>query len=266
MDNLQIPASELTELCILPVGIEHKGQRYRRVYVDEMSGVDEHHMSDKKTADKAMSLLLARCIQEIEGLVERKKDPDTLIALNLVQNMYQVDRDVLVTHIQRLSGTEDATMAGVCPRCDKAYEEFISLGDLDIISWPEDKACEIEFDLAKGFLEKTDKGSVYHKKGKLRFPKGKDQEKLALLEDDSASMFDALFAACILKVGDLEKISQEHAKRLKSRDRAYLSRLFQKELPGLKQWKEHKCSCGRRFDISMDIENFFGQRPTIGGK
>jgi hypothetical protein len=231
-----------------------------------MSGIDEHYMSDKKTSDKALSLLLARCIQEIEGVVERKKDPETLIDLNLIQNMYQVDRDVLVTHIQRLSGTDEATLAGKCPRCKEPHEEYISLGDLDIIAWPDDKVCEIEFELAVGFTEKTDKGPVYHKKGRLRFPKGKDQEKLAVFGEDSASMFDALFAACIIEVGTMTNVSQEHTKRLKSRDRAYLSLLLQKELPGLKQWKEHKCSCGRKFDISMDIENFFGQRPNSGNK
>jgi len=261
---------DISDAVRLPVGLEVNGTRYREVVIDEMTGVDDHNLSSKKVSTngaKGVSMILNRCIQEVPGYLDQKRDPSKLFNRSLAQNLTVIDRDYLISRIYMLGGENDVVMAGKCPRCGDSWEEDTKLSDMEVIEWPEDKPLEIEFELPVGLTTVKDGKRVIHKKGRLRFPTGKEQERVGDL-DSPASAFDAMFAACIVELGELasEDIDQTTMRNMKSRDRRYLMRHMQVSLPGLRQWKIVKCECGRLFDITADLTAFFDGRQESGNK
>lgn len=254
-----------SEYVELPVGLEIEGTRYRRVAIDETTGVDEQLASNKKKTGgngaKAMTLVLCRSIQEIEGVLERKKNPDSLIDRKYVREMFQPDRDFLFSRIQILVGNDETTLRGHCRDCDEPYEEEILLSEREVRTWLDKDPCELSFELPKGYVEtKSKKEVAIHKKGVLRFPRGRDQENLIpLAKDNQARAMSAMFAACITKLGELSGIDQHIATKLKSSDRRYLFGLIREKMPGLKQWEDVICSnCGRTIEALVDLSRFFG--------
>lgn len=257
-----IPSEEIT----LPVGYEVDSVRYRKVIIDELCGVDESLLANKKKTQgntaKGLTLVLARAIQEITGIVPRKKNPNQLIDHMIPRRMYQVDRDYVFAMIQLLSEKDETMLRGQCPVCRERYEEEIRISELPVTNWPEDKPLEFEFELKRGYVEVPRKGEPkIHKKGVLRFPTGADQEAVApMAQDNTGDASSAMLAACIKKLGDLEGIDQDIASRLKGRDRQYLFRLIREKAPGLKMWKQVRCyDCGHPDVIAIvDISAFFG--------
>jgi hypothetical protein len=78
------------ETVTLPVGLEIDGTVYKTVTISEMNGYDEENMSARSIQNngaKAQTILLRRSIQEIEGLVSRKRDPNELIKTEYVHNV-----------------------------------------------------------------------------------------------------------------------------------------------------------------------------------
>ena len=250
----------------LPVGIEIDGERIRNVVIDEMSGVDDHNLASKKAGNngaKGTTIVLSRCIQEVEGLLPAKQNPEKLFDRSLARNMTVVDRDFLLAKIYQLGGEDEVVMAGTCPRCSTPWEEDMKLSELEVIEWSDDDPLELEFELPAGYVHVDESGKkMVHKRGLVRFATGKDQERIAEITN-AAQAFDAMFAACITKLGDFDSVDQEMVRRFKSRDRRYLLQFLQMNLPGLRQWKIVKCSCGREFDITTDLTAFFdGRRGT----
>ncbi len=268
-DSQQSTGNEISDTVRLPVGLEIEGTRYRNVTVDEMSGIDDHNIAGKKAGNngaKGVTLILIRCIQEVEGHLPRKQNPDKMFDRSLARKLTVVDRDFLLSKIFQLGGDTEALMAGQCPRCEAVWEEEVLFSELEVVEWPEDEKTEISFELPVG-LKVTEKGvTKIHTKGIMRFPTGKDQELAGELGDNAAVVFDAMFSACITSLGDLEQVNREAIRRLKSRDRRYLSQILQEALPGLRQWKIVKCSCGKNFDINVDLTAFFGGRRSTEKK
>ena len=257
---------EPSEHVRLPIGYEKAGTRYRNVVIDELSGVDEALLSNKKKTGgntaKGLTMVLARSIQEIEGLVPRKKNPDTPIDHTIPRMMYQVDRDFLFSRIQLLSEKDETTLRGTCPKCNTVYEEDVLISDRPVYEWPEDKPCEFEFELKRGYTEtKRNEDPVIHKSGILRFPRGRDQEAIALMASENPGQaMTAMLAACIKKLGDLDNIDQTITARIKSRDRKYLFNRIRDEVPGMKMWDIKTCfNCGHsNVEAMIDISAFFG--------
>ena len=258
---------EISDTVRLPVGLEIDGVRYREVVIDEMCGIDDHNLSSKKVSGngaKGVSIILSRCIQEIDGFLKRKPDSSKLCDRSIPRKLTVIDRDYLISRIYMLGGENDVVMAGKCPRCGTAWEEDAKISEMDVIEWPEDQPLEIEFELPVGITMVEDGETKTHKKGVLRFPTGREQEFVGDL-GSPAMIFDAMFASCIKKLGDLTDIDQELMKRLKSRDRRFLLQFLQERLPGIRQWKIVKCDCGREFDITADLTTFFDGRKRSGG-
>lgn len=250
---------------VLPVGLLKNGVNYRDVYVEEMCGIDQHLVSSKKAGNNgatAVSLVLCRCIQEIEGLLDKKQNPEKMFDRGLPRALCVPDRDYLLTRIFMLSGRNEALMAGECPRCRRVWEESVLLSKLPVIPWPEDSPREVEFKLEIGFRESVSGSYVYHKDGALRFPAGKDQEMAGGL-DTPAAVLDAMVASCVVRVGTLTSVDQEMAKRLKTRDRDILMEVIQRGFPGIRQWKDVTCQCGCEYTITLDLSSFFGGRRRI---
>jgi len=256
-----IPINDMSDTVRLPVGLEVDGVRYRKVVLDEMTGIDDHNIASKKAGNngaKAMTLLLCRCVQKIEGYLNRKENPEKLFDRSFARKLTIVDREFLLTRIYILSGDDKAMLAGQCPRCNEPWEEDIFLSELPVVEWPEDKPLEVEFELPRGFVRD---GKV-HKKGVVRFPTGKEQELMAELKNP-AQIFDSLFASCLKQLGDLTSFDQEMMKRMRSTDRRYLMQHLQSAFPGVRQWKEVRCRCGRDFSADVDLTSFFdGGRRT----
>ncbi len=258
--NEFIPEEEIT----LPVGIAKEGQRYRKVVIEEMCGIDEHLISSKKAQGNGavgMTMVICRCIQEVEGLLPKKQNTEAQFDRSLGRAMTQVDRDYIISRIQLLGGNNDVIMAGECPRCSRVWEETVLLSSLPVTSWPEDKPTYVEFELVRGvsYVDKESKEKKRAKKGKIRFPTGKDQEGAASL-DTIVQQMDAMLAACIFDLEGIGTLDTETAKRLKSIDRRDLMETLRTELPGIRQWKEVKCTCGKNFIISVDLTSFFEGR------
>lgn len=257
-----------SDIVTLPIGIDHDGSRYRTVIIDEMSGVDEELVSNKKktggNGGKAVSLVLCRCIQEIPGLVERKRSPDSMIDREIVRKMYQCDRDFLIARIHMLAGNDETVLAGKCPRCDALHEEEVLMSKLPVSQWPVDKPAEMEFDLPVGYtVSERGKPPVTHTKGVFRFPRGVEQELVAAIRDNPGQANSAMIATCIKKLGTFGSIDQEIAKSLKSRDRRYLMDEVKNQMPGMRQWKAYDCGeCGREFDLTVDMTAFFRGRTS----
>jgi hypothetical protein len=253
--------SEASDAVTLPVGLEIDGVRYRKVFIDELTGTDDHLLAGKKAsknASKSTSNVLARCIQEIEGVVPRKKNPDALIDVSLVQKMYGMDRDFILAKIHQLSGKNELVLAGSCPRCKAIYEENGTIDTLDVVEWPEDKPCEVPFELEIGIPQVVNGNTIWHKNGILQFVTGKIQE-LSGEIDNAADQIDALLCASIKQVGDMTAVDRTQVKKMRSRDRQALLEIIQYDYPGMKMWKTVACeNCDREFEAQADITSFFG--------
>jgi len=241
-ENKYTVLEDISDNIVLPIGIEKNGVRYRNIVIDELSGIDESLAANKKKTGgnpaKALTKVLARCIQEIEDLVPRKKNPDKLIDESITRNMYQCDRDFVLSRIQILSEQDDAVLRGKCPKCQTVVEQDVKISNRKIISWPKDKPAQIDFELKRGYF----KDGVHHRKGTMRFTKGADQEHVAMLAmDDYAKALTAMFAATIIKLGDMDGIDQDIASKLKSRDRRLLFNLVREQTPGILMWEFLQC-------------------------
>jgi len=257
---------EPSELVRLPVGIEKDGVRYRDVTIDELSGIDEALLANKKKTGgntaKGLTMVLARSIQEISGLVPRKRNPDTPIDPMIPRRMYQVDRDFLFSRIQLLSDRDETILRGTCPRCRRGVEEEVLISERPVKEWPEDKPCEFEFELERGYVEVPKKGErVVHKKGVVRLSKGTDQEGVAIAaQENTGHAATIMLAACITRLGTLENIDQAIAARIKSRDRKLIFDVLRDNAPGMKMWEHLTCyNCGHsEVEAIVDISAFFG--------
>jgi hypothetical protein len=260
VDEHDVP-EEASEYVTLPIGFEKDGNRYRNVVIDELSGIDEALVSNKKKTGgnvaKGLTYVLARSIQEIEGLIPRKKNSDSLIDHVLVRNLYQADRDFLFSRIQMLTGNDRTMLRAQCPRCENLYEREILLSKQPVENWPEDKKCTISFELSRGYRD----GKELHKKGVLRFPRGSDQEAVAVMaQNNGAAAITAMIAATVISLGTMEGIDQHIASKLKSRDRRAILNAVRDNIPGMKMWEYVTCyNCGNdKLEAKVDISSFFG--------
>jgi len=250
----------------LPVGVMKDGTNYRNFVIDEMTGIDDHNVAKKSenNGSKAMSLVICRTTQEVDGLLKRKQNSEKMFDRELARSMAQPDRDFLITRIFMLSGRDDTFMSGECPRCQRITEKAIKLSKLPVMSWDDDKPREISFDLDIG-VETREKGKpVFYKKGVLRFPTGKEQELTGKMEN-AAEVFDSMFTACA-KFEGLDSLDTSMVMRMKRRDRDAITEVLKYGLPGIRQWEDVECQCGCEFEIRLDLASFFVGRRRKGKK
>jgi hypothetical protein len=242
----------------LPIGYEVDGVRYRNVVIDELLGIDDHLIIGKKAgknAAKSETMVLCRTIQEIEGIVPQKKNSESLLDRNIVQNMYGPDRDFILSRVYMLSGRTEAMMAGECPRCARIWEEEVKIADLPVIEWSEDSPACMDFELEFGVKDpKTGEQQLI---GKVDFPTGRIQELIAEI-GDAAEVIDSLLTALIKDFGTLGKVNKEQVKRMKQRDRVNIIDLIANGFPGLKMLQTVNCDCGREYETRADLSAFLG--------
>lgn len=250
---------------VLPIGLEIDGVRYRNVVIDEMTGIDEENLSSRKVRNngaKAITLLLRRCIQSIEGVIEQKRDPLSLIDEKYVRNMYVADRDFLVMCIRTLSGDSELLMNVSCPSCSSEVDKMIDLKELDVYEWDENEPVEITVDLPRGFYNKETQ--QYNSRIRWGFPKGVAQERLASLPENE--MGTNLIAIGLKGVEGRESIpSADDVRRLSVRDRGALADEIVQNSVGVETKIDLMCdACGHEFDAEVNTVGFsnLGQRKT----
>lgn len=246
------------DVVTLPVGLEIDGTRFRRIRIDEMTGVDEENLSSKKKGKNPVApfdLLLRRCIQGIEGLYEKKKQYG-LCPAEYVQRMYQVDRDFLLVAIRVASLDSNITMGWKCGECGEANEDDVDLAKLPVTDWPVGEPPEIPFTLPKGLRHEDE----LHKEGIIAFPQGKHQSavaRLAMTEPGKAQT--ALLAACISRVGKVTSLDTSMVQRMSFRDRRAIGDAIIDKLPGVRLFVNLECeACGHeQEDQRIDLSAFF---------
>lgn len=249
----------------LPIGLEIDGVRYREVVIDEMTGIDEENLASRKVRNngaKAITILLRRCIQSIEGVLPRKSNPLQLIDEKWVRNMYVADRDYLVLCIRALSGNSEVLTTSECPECGAEDSQLIDISDLDVYEWDENTPACIDVDLIRGFMDSRTK--EFHKKLKWSFPKGIAQEKMASLPEHQ--MGTALIASGISEVEGLEYVpSAEEVRRLSIRDRNTFAEAIVENAVGVDTQVEVCCgNCGFEYTVEVNTVGFSssGQQKT----
>lgn len=250
---------------VLPIGLEIDGIRYRNVVIDEMTGIDEENLSSRKVRNngaKAITLLLRRCIQSIEGVLEQKRDPLALIDEKYVRNMYVADRDFLIMCIRTISGDSELLMNMNCPSCGSEIDKLVNLKELDVYEWDENEPVEITVDLPRGFYNQETQ--QYNNRVRWGFPKGVAQERLASLPENE--MGTNLIAIGLRSVEGRESIpSSDEVRRLSVRDRGALADAIVENMVGVETKIDICCdNCGHEFDSEVNTVGFsnLGQRKT----
>ena len=129
---MSIKASDTVRL---PIGLRYNGVVYRDVVIDEMTGVDEENMSSPKIKNngaRALTILLQRCVQEIPGLVERKRRTQDLIDAKYFMDMYTPDRDYLFMAIRALGLDDNFTQVMTCPKCDNQEDITVCIPEIGV--------------------------------------------------------------------------------------------------------------------------------------
>lgn len=246
-----------TDKVTLPIGLEIDGVRYKEVIIDEMTGIDEENLTSRKIRNngaKAISILLRRCIQEIPGLLDRKKNPMDLIPERYVHDMYVADRDFLTLSIRSLSDKSEFLSTLECPQCSHVEERMINFDDMDIYEWDESDV-ELEIELPRGFLNVET--NEYCNKVVWRFPKGKAQEGMASVPEGQMATY--MIASGIKSVEGLRYLpSDEDVRRLGVRDRNVFAKEITENAVGVDTKLEVICeSCGNEFDTEVNVMGFF---------
>tara|TARA_Y100000592_G_scaffold44099_2_gene69909 strand:+ start:4671 stop:5492 length:822 start_codon:yes stop_codon:yes gene_type:complete len=260
-----------TDKVILPIGLEIDGVRYKEVVIDEMTGIDEENLTSRKIRNngaKAISVLLRRCIQEIPGLLDRKKSPMDLIPERYVHDMYVADRDFLTLSIRALSDKSEFLSTLECPNCSHVEERMIDFNAMDVYEWDESEV-ELSIELPRGFL--NPETNEYCNKVVWRFPKGKAQEGIASVPEGQMATY--MIASGIKSVEGLRFIpSDEDVRRLGVRDRNAFAQMITDNAVGVDTKIEVCCeSCGHEFNTEVNVMGFFnsgqgGSQKKKGGK
>lgn len=250
------------EKVTLPIGIEVDGIRYREVIIDEMTGVDEENLASRKVRNngaKAISMLLRRCIQSIEGVLPQKSNPLLMIDDKWVRNMYVADRDYLVLCIRALSGNSEVFTESQCTSCGHENSALVDLKQLDVYEWDENSPVEIRVDLPRGFYNKE--SGQYHKEVTWAFPKGSAQEKIASLPEHQVGTM--LIATGIRQVQGLEVIPHpDEIRKLSVRDRNAFAQAIIENTVGVDTNVDLTCeSCGHEYQVEVNTVGFSNSGP-----
>jgi hypothetical protein len=254
---------EISDTVRLLVGIEHEGELFRTVRLDEMTGYDEELLANPKfkaVPARGITAMLRRVVQEIPGVMPAKKDPMKLAPVDLFRRMYQADRDMLLVACRLLSFGAEMTVRWQCPSCKEQNEDDVDLTELEVREWPDGEEPTMDFVLPKGiFLD-----GKMRIKGTMRLPTGKDSEPLSqLARTDPGGATSAMLAALIVDL-DGVKPDRMQMQRMRSSDRQFLGELFQRQLPGVRLEADLVCPACYAMNPgqSLDMSGFFSPTST----
>ena len=207
--------------CRLPAGFLYNGSAIKDISVDEMTGLEQHALSDpknRKNAGRAISHILRRVIQEIPGALERKSNRTFLCDSRFVETMYQCDRDTVILYSLIYAGQYKQSLNFECESCGEKLYEDIDLRDVEVYELEGDENTYVDIDLDRPFtIDDTTLTSC-----RFRLPTGADQEKIS--KSGSKGEFyaiSALLSLCCSFMG--VKDGAETTKRLSIKEVSLLS-------------------------------------------
>lgn len=250
----------------LPVGIRLNGNVYREVVIDAMNGYDEENMSSKAVKNngaKALTILLRRSIQEIKGLIPKKKNSAELIDEKIVREMISYDRDFLFFCIRALGDTETLELPQVvCPECDADSDYVVDITQLDVYDWSDSEELSLDIEFPKGFMENGQR----YRNATWSFLNGKQQEQIATLE--GSRVLTTTLSLGLKNVIGLDYIpTEEQIRRMSSDERVDVFKQIANQAPGLQTDIELECqSCGNRHRMGLDVTGFFNSKEKAKTK
>lgn len=260
---------EIGEEVVLPVGILTDDGRYRTVTISRMTGYDDENLAKKSIANNgaaAITVILRRCIQAIDGLVERKRNEFDLISAKYVREMMsQVDRDFLLLAIKGLDDP-DAVIPSAkdCPECGTRVEVDKPLADLEIYEWPEDEPMQevLHFDRPFRVQGKECSSLLW------AFPTGKTQEDI--VRQAAHAKLTSMLSGSVKEFYPIDGsdpilADSETLRRLPTSVRSEIIIAAQNATPGVNLEVEFCCeNCGEEFTGMVDVSALFntGKRAT----
>jgi hypothetical protein len=244
------------QVVTLPVGVRVDGSVYRKVHIDEMRAIDHRNSADRSirgNGGKTLTALLRRCVQEIEGLLDRKAKPMEMFPEAYFRKMTTVDRDFLLVQIRKISREPKLTHTAACTACGAINEESILLEELDVFDWPDEMEPSVELDLSElGGI--SVQGKQYDTVS-FEFATGATQEAMGQVKDE-----DRVFAllASNLRLPDGARISQTDVLPWSEVVIAEIMEMVAEGLPGYDLRRELQCdTCGAHFEVGLDLTRFF---------
>tara|TARA_R100000808_G_C2144295_1_gene152092 strand:- start:508 stop:1317 length:810 start_codon:yes stop_codon:yes gene_type:complete len=244
-------------VCTLPIGIYRDGIYHKEVIIDELTGVDQHALSDpknRKNPQGAISNILRRVIQEIPGVLDKKSNPTHLIPERYINEMFQADIDALVLKCFIVSEESSRTLDFDCAACEAKLQEDLDLKELDVYGHDPEEPPFVNIELPRG-IEFDD---TLYKKGRFHFITGGIQNKISKYANRGLYYtFSAVMTQC-LELEDGQKFNLEQVARMKAKDRNYVMSVVQDTIPGVDLNIEIECpECGADSEVAVDVANFF---------
>jgi len=222
------------------------------VYRD-MDGEDEEALGKanvKNDAYKIAETMLTRCLVQIGNIDKKRVSADEW--RKVVKSLSIGDQDIAILRIREEAVGTEIKVSHVCPSCGNKLETVIDTSELNII--PYGGEDEIEFELPKGLRVKNGMA----KKGIIRLPDGTDRQMLSdIASKDISKANSLLLVRTLVKLENVEVITDDTVKKMSLRDRKYLLSVISEHAFGVDTSIEITCpSCGHSQKTSMQVLNF----------
>jgi len=244
----------------LPVGyIDEFGRLYRTATLRKMTGHEEALLADKKlrqNGGRLVTELLTNCLVKL-GEIQR-------VGREIVAQLTSPDRNYLLLELRKITFGQEIEARYPCPACSETTSILEDLDTLPVRRLNGDISTEILVELEDGY---EDKGGEIYTNMVFRLPNGVDEEKIASVAKENASRgTNALLTRCLVSVGEMpqnrrEGLGTKLISDLTMGDRARIEKMFRQKMPGADLQHEVQCeSCGRTFQVAMDLTSFFSVR------
>lgn len=250
----------------LPVGfqLEEGGERCTRVRIEKMKGVDQENLTDKSLRNngaKAVSRILQRCVQEIEGALPAKQNPDALADLGIFRRMTVIDRDTIFLGIVLRGRDGTFNDKAACPECGLTVDVLVDVRELPVYEWVDDLPVIIgPIDLEDGLLID---GETYTRVW-WRTLTGKDQEDILKQPQRSQVTTQLALGICDAAVergGEWHRLGHapdsQVIRRMTLDDQELLTEAVEFSSPGVDLRVTADCDDCGEFEHSMSVDRFF---------
>lgn len=241
----------------LPIGyVDEDGRLHRTAVLRKMTGRDEAIMADRRNRNSAarmISELLSSCLLRL-GEIDR---PPTRVA----QALYSADRYFLLLKLREITFGPELEATYSCPTCREAVSVVEEIPALAVQRLPAGELPDdIVVELEDGYY---DRDGERYTTIVFRYPKGADEEKIAVASRENPSRGkNSLMARCIVALGDMprsriETLGTSIFNDLTLGDRSLIDAALNEGGPGIDMTRSVNClACGRDYDVTLDLSNF----------
>jgi hypothetical protein len=230
---------------LLPGGyLDCEGNRHREVKLRPLTGREEEWIADPTrewTEAALVTALLRRCVERI--------GPDRPTE-EIVRSLSVGDRDYLMLRLRQITFGKRVEITLVCPRaeCAKKMDIDLELDQIPIEPKPVAPHDTITLSEEEGRQEVV-----------FRIPNGGDQEAArGWLDLDERERLVRLLARCLLKIGEVDRITPDQVARLSDRAVEEIAAAMERSSPLVEAEMEACCpECGHLFTHDFEVVSFF---------